>query len=94
LHNEIKAEEMKTKKTDYSALELENLEKNMENNIKESQEDNLIEEKKLEVDMKDFSNLEAQDKIEINSKLHFIVITVNLEPTRQEWRIIKYRDRL
>lgn len=64
---------MKGKKTDYSALDFEKLEKNMESNTN-GPEENLAEEKKLEVDMKEFSNLEAQDKIEVNSKLHFIVM--------------------
>ena len=77
---------MKTKKNDYSALELENLEKEIysnklfeENNdivkMNDYENKNLIEEdeKKLDVDMNDFRNLEAEDKLEINSKLHFIV---------------------
>ena len=77
---------MKFQKNDYSALELENLEKDIysnkifeENNDirKNSKEENKNyieeEEKKLDVDMNDFRNLEAEDKIEINSKLHFIV---------------------
>ena len=76
---------MKNKKNDYSALELENLEKEMysnklfeDNNDNGNNEDgkNHIEEeeeKKLDVDMDEFKNLEAEDKIEINSKLHFIV---------------------
>ena len=86
LNNELKAEQMKTKKNDYSALELENLEKEIysnklfeENNdivkMNDYENKNLIEEdeKKLDVDMNDFRNLEAEDKLEINSKLHFIV---------------------
>jgi hypothetical protein len=86
LNNEIKAEQMKSKKNDYSALDLENLEKemysnklfeenNVDLNVKEEGKNHIEEEenKKLDVDMNEFKNLEAEDKIEINSKLHFIV---------------------
>jgi hypothetical protein len=83
LNNEIKAEQMKNKKNDYSALE--NIDKEMYSNklFEDNSDTNIIEEgknlieeeqnKKLDVDMNDFKNLEAEDKIEINSKLHFIV---------------------
>ena len=73
---------MKNKKNDYSALELLNLEKdiysnkileNEKNTIEENKNTFEEEEKKLDVDMNEFKNLEAEDKIEINSKLHFIV---------------------
>jgi hypothetical protein len=77
---------MKSKKNDYSALDLENLEKemysnklfeenNVDLNVKEEGKNHIEEEenKKLDVDMNEFKNLEAEDKIEINSKLHFIV---------------------
>ena len=77
---------MKSKKNDYSALDLENLEKemysnklfeenNVDLNIKEEGKNHIEkeEDKKLDVDMNEFKNLEAEDKIEINSKLHFIV---------------------
>ena len=73
---------MKNKKNDYSALELLNLEKdiysnkileNEKNTIEENKNTIEEEEKKLDVDMNEFKNLEAEDKIEINSKLHFIV---------------------
>lgn len=87
LNNEIKAEQMKNKKNDYSALDLENLEKemysnklfeenNIDNNNREEGKNHIEDEevKKLDVDMNEFKNLEAEDKIEINSKLHFIVI--------------------
>jgi hypothetical protein len=74
---------MKNKKNDYSALE--NIDKEMYSNklFEDNSDTNIIEEgknlieeeqnKKLDVDMNDFKNLEAEDKIEINSKLHFIV---------------------
>ena len=73
---------MKNKKNDYSALEILNLEKdiysnkileNEKNTIEENKNTFEEEEKKLDVDMNEFKNLEAEDKIEINSKLHFIV---------------------
>ena len=93
LNNEIKAEQMKNKKNDYSSLELENLEKgiypnkvfddnndniniNEENNNKLDKFGEEEENKKLEVDMNEFKNLEAEDKIEINSKLQFIVYNI------------------
>lgn len=77
---------MKNKKNDYSALELENLEKEMysnklfdetNDNNKEEGKNHIDEEenKKLDVDMNEFKNLDAEDQIEINSKLHFIVRT-------------------
>ena len=77
---------MKIKKNDYSALDLENLDKEIyskqpfednceigKNNIEENKDNTEEEEKKLDIDMNEFKNLEAEDKIEINSKLHFIV---------------------
>ena len=100
---------MKNKKNDYSALELENLEKEIysnkvfednhdminnhnENNNKLGKIDEVEEEenKKLEVDMNEFKNLEVEDKIEINSKLQFIVFNFTnfKEYARKKWRII------
>ena len=65
---------MKNKKNDYSALEILNLEKdiysnkileNEKNTIEENKNTFEEEEKKLDVDMNEFKNLEAEDKVEI-----------------------------
>jgi len=82
LNNEIKSEEMKKKKTDYAALDLDNFQKEMyQNNLMddangddEKKQDKIEEEdnKKVDVNMEEFKNLQAEDKVEINSKLHFV----------------------